>query len=316
MATLTLLGFSVLLPGVLIAATPAETLLFDPVDEARNRTVPVKIYLPAESEASPLVLFSHGLGGSREGNPYLGNHWAAHGYVVVFLQHAGSDRGVWESVKMAERINALKEAANVRSAIARYEDVPFVIDQLEAWNTEEGHALEGRLDLERIGMSGHSFGAHTTQAVMGQKFPVDRSFQEPRLQAFLAFSPSTSKQMSPEESFGEVEAPVLLMTGTKDGSPLEPEMNPETRTRVYGGLSPGNKFQLVLEDAEHFAFSEGGDGFRDRKRIDHHHPAILKISTLFWNAYLKGEESARSLLQSEKLREKVGLVEADVWEWK
>ena len=30
------------------------------------------------------------------------------------------------------------------------------------------HALAGRLDLSKVGMSGHSFGAVTTQAISGQ----------------------------------------------------------------------------------------------------------------------------------------------------
>ena len=52
------------------------------------------------------------------------------------------------------------------------QDVPAVLDQLEAWNKTSGHQLAGRLDLTRVGMSGHSFGAITTQAVSGQTFPL------------------------------------------------------------------------------------------------------------------------------------------------
>ncbi|MEM1444373.1 MAG: acetylhydrolase, partial [Verrucomicrobiota bacterium] len=245
---------SVSLSNPLFAGDEAETLLFDPVDAERDRTVPIKVYLPAETAAAPVVLLSHCHGGSRDGNPYLGNHWAAAGYVAVFLQHPGSDRSVWENVDRNERMNALKKAANIQSSIARFEDVPFIIDQLEAWNVEEEHQLAGRLDLDHIGMSGHSFGAHTTQAVMGQKFPVARTFAEPRISAFLAFSPSIAKRTAPEESFGHIEMPVMLMTGTKDGSPLDPDMDPMSRTKVYVGLPEGDKFQLVFEDAEHFAF--------------------------------------------------------------
>ena len=42
---------------------------------------------------------------------------------------------------------------------------PIVLDQLEEWNKDSKHELHGRLDLKHIGMSGHSFGAVTTQAV-------------------------------------------------------------------------------------------------------------------------------------------------------
>ena len=62
-------------------------------DADRERDVPVKLYLPTEAEGRwPIVLFSHGLGGSREAAAYLGRHWAGHGYATVFLQHPGSDQ--------------------------------------------------------------------------------------------------------------------------------------------------------------------------------------------------------------------------------
>ena len=43
----------------------------------------------------PLVVFSHGIGGSRRGYSYLGQHWASHGVASLHLQHIGSDRNVW-----------------------------------------------------------------------------------------------------------------------------------------------------------------------------------------------------------------------------
>src|SRR4051812_27891204 len=66
-------------------------------DVKRDRAVPVKIYYPKEIAAPcPVVVFSHGLGGSREGYEYLGNYWASRGYVSVHLQHIGSDSAVWQ----------------------------------------------------------------------------------------------------------------------------------------------------------------------------------------------------------------------------
>src|SRR5262245_52892801 len=65
-------------------------------DAARNRPVPVKVYYPSElAQRFPVILFSHGLGGTRETYEYLGRQWASHGYVAVHLQHLGSDDAVW-----------------------------------------------------------------------------------------------------------------------------------------------------------------------------------------------------------------------------
>ena len=52
-------------------------------DTNREREIPVRLYLPAATNAAPVVLFSHGMGGSRAGSAYLGRQWAARGYVAV-----------------------------------------------------------------------------------------------------------------------------------------------------------------------------------------------------------------------------------------
>jgi len=64
-------------------------------DANRDRDVPVKIYSPKSGNGPfPVIIFSHGLVGSREGYEYLGRHWASRGYVSVHLQHYGSDDDV------------------------------------------------------------------------------------------------------------------------------------------------------------------------------------------------------------------------------
>src|SRR5690242_13951209 len=72
---------------------PIEAIVVD--DHREQRKIPLYIYLPASKSAAPVVLFSHGLGGSNRGSAFMGQHWAARGYVAVFVQHPGSDEGVW-----------------------------------------------------------------------------------------------------------------------------------------------------------------------------------------------------------------------------
>ncbi len=285
--------------------------IVEPVDVSRDRIVPLKLYVPEAEGAVPVVLFSHGLGGSRNNNGYLGQHWAEAGYVAVFMQHIGSDESVWKGVPPREIMTAMKAAASGKAAIDRLNDVPFVIDQLEKWNAEEGHPLFGKLDLSKIGMSGHSFGAVTTQGVMGQKVG-SFSREEPRLSAFLPMSPSAHRTASAEGTFGHIAKPVLCMTGTKDASPIDPTTTPESRRGVYAALPAGDKFELVFKDGEHHAFGEGNR--LGQKQIPHHHPAIQKISTAFWDAYLKGDEKAKTWLASDEPNQL--LVDADVWAWK
>ena len=99
----------------------------------------------------------------------------------------------------------------------RVKDIPAVLDQLDKWNKMGDHALAGRLDLSKVGMSGHSFGAVTTQAVSGQTTRWGKElFTDSRISAALIMSPSSPELGTPESAFGKVTLPWMLMTGTKD----------------------------------------------------------------------------------------------------
>jgi predicted dienelactone hydrolase len=266
-------------------------------DAARARDIPVRVYLPDAKGPQPVILFSHGLGGSRENNPYLGEHWAQHGYVAVFMQHPGSDNHVWQDVDVAARYGALKDAASVQNFLLRAADVPAVLDTLTTWNATRGHPLEGRLDLAHVGMSGHSFGAVTTQAVSGQSFPLKR-FTDPRIKAALLMSPSVPRRGSAESAFADVKLPWLLMTGTRDDSPIGLQ-TASSRLGVFPALPAGNKYELVLDNAEHSAFSDRALPGDEAPRNPNHHRAVQELSTAFFDAYLRGDAKARAWLDGD-----------------
>ena len=81
-------------------ALPDDAPLFavhdiDWLDIGRQRAVPARLYLPVTASALrpvPLIVFSHGIGGSRNGYSYLGRFWSSQGYASLHLQHVGSDR--------------------------------------------------------------------------------------------------------------------------------------------------------------------------------------------------------------------------------
>lgn len=299
-------------PLVSVQDGRVEAVDFTLEDSERARQVPIRVYLPHSLTAAPVILFSHGLGGSCQNNPYLGNHWASRGYVVVFMQHLGSDASVWQDVPKAKRLSALKAAATRKNAILRVEDVHFVLDQLEVMNAVESHVLTGRLDLDKVGMSGHSFGAVTTQAVSGQQKLGRSGDTEPRIDAALAMSPSAPKLANHRRAFGDVKIPWLLMTGTKDISVIG-NTDLEARLAVYTALPAGDKYELVLDEARHSAFSEHVRPEDASHRNPNHHTAILAISTAFWDAYLKEEAPAKAWLMKEATSV---LDEQDSWKWK
>jgi predicted dienelactone hydrolase len=283
-------------PLVVPAAPGPAPIDLEVADEGRAREIPVRIYLPAGSGPAPVVLFSHGLGGSRTGYRYLADHWQARGYVVVALQHPGSDDAVWRDAAPARRMAAMREAANLRSFLDRVGDVQAVLDQLERWNVAGPPALAGRLDLRQVGMAGHSFGAITTQAVSGETFsargPV---LTDKRIAAAIAMSPSSPRREDPATAFASVRIPWMLMTGTQDMAPIG-NADVASRLAVFPALPPGGKYEVVLDGAQHSAFSDRALPGDRPGRNPNHHRVVLALSTAFWDAYLRGDAAARAWL--------------------
>ncbi|RLS58140.1 MAG: dienelactone hydrolase [Planctomycetota bacterium] len=285
------------------------------VDDAeRDREIPLRVYRLPETRQAPVVIFSHGLGGSRDGSHFLGEHWAARGYVAVFIQHPGSDESVWRDAPLRDRMNAMRQAASAENLRLRMEDVRVLIDQLEMWSKEAAHPLAGVIDPKQIGMSGHSFGAQTTQAVSGQTFPlIHQKNTDPRIRAAIIMSPGTPPAGSADLAFGKVSIPWLLMTGTHDVSVIGGQ-TVESRLAVYPALLAGDKFELVLDGAEHSVFTDRALRGDQRTRNPQHHSAILALSTAFWDTYLKQDTAAKVWLTGPG--PKSVLTPADRWKAK
>jgi predicted dienelactone hydrolase len=300
---------------LLVSSNAAPKIVdLDVSDTQRKRTIPIRIYLPPTDSPAPVILFSHGLGGSREGGTYLGKHWANRGYVAVFLQHPGSDTSVWKDKPASQRMAAMREAASGQNFLDRVKDVPAVLDQLERWDKEAGHALAGKLNLTKVGMSGHSFGAVTTQAVSGQTIMGDKApFTDPRIAAAVIMSPSSPRRGTAQSAFGKISLPWLLMTGTKDVSPIG-DIDVASRLAVYPALPAGSKYELVLNAADHSAFTDRPLPSDNQNRNPNHHRSILALSTAFWDAYLLNNTSAKTWLDGEGT--KSVLEKADKWQRK
>jgi predicted dienelactone hydrolase len=305
-------------PGLYKAiAGPMTVAPLDEVwrDAARDRAVPVRVYLPETTEAGatlPVVVFSHGMGGSREGGAYFGRHLASHGYMVIHAQHAGSDADAvrWEwrdardpSVRLGRRslrarLDRLIEGNTGRSENlrARPADVSFVLDRVGS------HALLGPLaDTGRVAVAGHSFGACTSMAVGGMLVDLpdepDRSFRDPRVYAVIAMSPQGTGVMGIDAgAWDEVCVPVMHLTGTRDSGQGN---RPWTwRLEAFEQADDGDWILVVIDGATHMAFSDAR-GHRVGRRADvetDHHIYILSACTAFLDAHLRDDAAASGWL--------------------
>jgi predicted dienelactone hydrolase len=280
--------------------------------------VPVKIYYPVtEGKILPVIIFSHGLGGSRDGYEYLGRYWASHGYICVHLQHLGSDDAVWRqnSEQIMQSLNAA--AASVENAVNRPLDVSFAIDQLEIVNREIA-PLKGKMDLSNIGVAGHSFGGFTVMAVIGQVFVTkagnEVTLADKRIKAAIAMSAPVPRKADLKKSFGSIKIPCLHMTGTLDDS-LVSETKAIERRLPYDNIQGAEQYLLIFNGGDHMVFAGGRVNKNKGKKDPIFHELICQVTTAFWDATLQNNISARNWLWQKDGFEKM-LGENGIWERK
>lgn len=299
------MNHSTILTTALVLGFSAQSATANPAvcdavwrDASRDRDLPVRIRVPEGNGRVPVILFSHGLGGSVDAGTDWARAWSEGGFAVVHLQHPGSDASLMDgATSPQQRLEALKIGMDGRQLIHRTKDVSFVLDELTRRSTE-GRCDLSRIDLTRVGMSGHSFGAQTTQAVSGQTYPGGVSSTEHRIDAAVAFSPAPPNAGA-ESAFAKVNIPFFSITGSEDEVPMLRDVTAEERTLPFQYMPPGGKYLLFFEGADHADFGGNPVRGRVRRRGNQHVSEVVKRSTLeFWRSTLLGDTKSRAWLDS------------------
>ena len=119
-------------------------------------------------EKYPVLIFSHGITGSRHLHQILFEHLASKGYIVFALDHSfDANLTIFPDGKIADyrsEITGHPDSVLIREKQinTRAFDVGFIIDQIR--EIEAGmidSKLSGRLDLDRVALGGHSYGGAT-----------------------------------------------------------------------------------------------------------------------------------------------------------
>jgi dienelactone hydrolase len=273
-------------------------------DRRRNRDVPFLMRLPKDcgSNPAPVVIMSHGLGGSKEGLSRLSERLASRGYIVVHPQHIGSDTSIWDGARpqlgTIDRAAISRKLANPRVTLDRFLDIPFVLSQVRSAN--QSGTLRGRFDLTRTAMAGHSFGAVTTQAMAGQRFPNGGAMPDAGFRAYIAMSPSGARGGGDQAAFAALRGPILFLTGSEDNFSVSPQpASPAERRKPYEFMPSNQAGALItLNGGDHFVF-DGRTITGQTRANDARLQSIIDAATVaFLDATLKSDAGARQWLLS------------------
>lgn len=249
-----------LVPVALEPAPRFETHEMVLRDATRKRDVPVRLYWPTAAttdQAVPLVVFSHGIGGSRSSYRYLGSHFASHGIASLHVQHVGSDHSLWGGGLLLLPYR-LYSATRDEEAIERVRDLSFALDRLLA-SAEFG----ARIDAGRIVAAGHSYGANTVMLAAGARLPRGNdivTWRDARIKAALLLSaPPFFGAAALAPVLAGVAVPSLHITATEDVIRIPGYYSPpDDRLAVFEAIGSAKKMFAMFRGGSHTVFTDRG----------------------------------------------------------
>lgn len=237
----------------------------------------------------PLILLSHGTGGSALMMAWIGTVLAAHGYIAAAVNHPGNNA------------TEAYTAQGFSTWWDRARDLSVVIDRMLSDPT-----FGARIDSHRIGAEGFSLGGYTMIEIAGgvtdvaayrafckspradaicespPEFPdlveqfnklsntdpefqaalgrAGDSYRDPRVRAAFALAPALGPAFTPA-SLGKIAIPVEIVAGASDQNvPLA------SSARYFAAHIPGAKLVVLPGGVAHYTFLDSCTG-AGRKRL-------------------------------------------------
>ncbi|MDJ0599273.1 MAG: alpha/beta hydrolase [Crocosphaera sp.] len=296
-------------------------------DKTRDRNFYLEVYQPETlpDQSVPVVIISHGLASRPEDFSKWANHLASYGYVVAVPQHPGSD-----IQQTKDFLEGLSRQIFIREEfIDRPLDIKYTIDELERRN--QGW-FSGKLDLNNVGVMGHSFGGYTMLAIAGATPDFDRleqicnleigdlntalllqcralklerkdyNFKDERVKALFVVNPVNSGIFG-NKSLAKIDIPVFIAAGSYD--PATPFIFEQAVS--YPRLEVSDKYLQLQEGQAHVDFSQLDAGIMDTlektTKLTLPSPQLLDSYTnsmmlSFFEVYLQNNSEYRPFLRS------------------
>lgn len=287
---------------------PVRTLdRVDLVDPARGRPIPTRIHMPAEPGPWPVVIFSHGFGGSLAAFGNSGRAWASKGVVVLHPTHT-------DSLQVPDPTLPDDDARAVRAALAaargerptgaplaevmerpvflrsRLADLGFLQGLLRSRDNRLPALVREQIDPSRMGMAGHSFGAYLTLVACGARLspepppPLPSGFRG----GLVISGQGTGRLGLKPGAFDRMPGPMFSVTGSRDFGAVGE--TPDWRLEAFRTARPGRQYAAILDGFRHGDFdAPDGDPLLGKAA-----GRLRALQSAFWRATLAGDASGWS----------------------
>jgi predicted dienelactone hydrolase len=259
-------------------------------DSTRHRLLLTDVYVPDVHSPTSVIVISHGLGTDSSNFEYLAQHLASHGLAVVVPNHPGSDAKQLQSSLHRQASEVIEPEEFQHRPL----DVKYVLNQLEKLNQSDTR-FHHRLNLQQVGVFGHSLGGYTALALAGAKINFaqlaqdcqpevlhktwnmsllfqcsalalkskscpEYNLQDERIKAAIAVNPITSSIFG-EAGLSQIKIPVMMVGSSEDT--VAPALYEQIQP--FSWFTNTHKYLVMLLGGTHF--STIGDGNPSSQQI-------------------------------------------------
>lgn len=261
----------------------------------------------AKGGVYPLLVFSHGYGGSGLGAVFLAEALAARGWIVACPDHYDKHSAVrirTGQLKSFNRLGLFRHAKKIAAStpsdrtkyLYRLDEMSLVLDGMLA-----SGPFGKLIDKDRIAVGGHSFGGFTALGLCG----TIKGRSDPRIKAILLFSTGAGGYLFTKGELANIQIPSMLFMGELEaGQSRGPNTMLELSSKIYQSVSPP-KYFLKVRGGNHFSFNNRFSNTLGAKLMsgtEEQFDVIRKYSIAFLEKYVAGRNNPdRVLEQSDPL---------------
>ena len=263
--------------------------------------IAIKADLDTNSGPYPLLVFSHGGGGTGIGSVFFTESLAAQGWIVAAPDH--HDKYSFVRIRTGQnpdfaRSDFLKWVNQiVSSGPEEREPYLYRLDELQA-------VLDGMtgseqfakfIDKDKIAVGGHSFGGYTALGLCGT---IPERYDD-RIKAVLLFSTGAGGYLFSEEELSRVNMPLMIYLGKRERHQMRASVAMEEIVDKIYRSAASSKYFLEIEGANHFSFNNRFDHrfiTRYFSGTEEQFDVIRSYSIAFLEKHVAGNESADTVL--------------------